>query len=75
MEILWRRVGCLNLLFYFIGKKGSDFVPRVKEYEIEDVSKMTVTQCRSAYKKLVNEYQKIKDGAYCHECGKSQRAW
>ena len=45
-------------------------MPRVKEYEIEDVSKMTATQCRSAYKKLVNEYKKIKDGAYCHECGK-----
>ena len=45
-------------------------MPRVKEYEIEDISKMTVTQCRSAYKKLVNEYQKIKNGAYCHECGK-----
>ena len=45
-------------------------MPRVKEFEIEDVGKMTVTQCRSAYKKLVNEYQKIKDGAYCHECGK-----
>ena len=45
-------------------------MPRVKEYEIEDLSKMTVTQCRSAYKKLVNEYQKIKNGAYCHECGK-----
>lgn len=45
-------------------------MPRVKEFEVEDVSKMSVTQCRSAYKKLVNEYQKIKNGAYCHECGK-----
>ncbi len=27
----------------------------------EDISKMTVAQCRSAYKKIVN-------GAYCHDC-------
>ena len=42
---------------------------RVEKEKIEDVSKMTVTQCRSAYKKLSNEYLKLKEGAYCHECG------
>lgn len=44
-------------------------MPRVEKEIIEDVSKMTVTQCRSAYKKLVKEYDKIKDGFYCHDCG------
>lgn len=44
-------------------------MPRVKKFEIEDVSKMTITQCRSAYKKLKEQYLKIMDGAYCHECG------
>lgn len=44
-------------------------MPRVEKEIIEDVSKMAVTQCRSAYKKLANEYKKLKDGAYCHECG------
>lgn len=57
------------LLFLFELKKGSDFVARVQKEIIEDVSKMTVTQCRSAYKKLTNEYTKLKEGAYCHECG------
>ena len=42
---------------------------RVEKEKIEDVSKMTVSQCRSAYKKLANEYAKLKEGAYCHECG------
>ena len=44
-------------------------MPRVEKEIIEDVSKMTVTQCRSAYKKLTKEYEKIKDGFYCHDCG------
>lgn len=44
-------------------------MPRVEKEKIEDVSKMTIAQCRSAYKKLANEYTKIKNGAYCHECG------
>lgn len=30
---------------------------------------MAVSQCRSAYRKLANEYTKLKEGAYCHECG------
>ena len=34
---------------------------RVEKEKIEDVSKMTVTQCRSAYKKLSNEYLKLKE--------------
>ena len=42
---------------------------RVEKEIIEDVSKMAVSQCRSAYKKLANEYAKLKEGAYCHECG------
>ena len=42
---------------------------RVQKEIIEDVSKMAVSQCRSAYKKLSNEYLKLKEGAYCHECG------
>ena len=42
---------------------------RVEKEKIEDVSKMTVSQCRSAYKKLASEYSKLKEGAYCHECG------
>lgn len=42
---------------------------RVEKQIVEDVSKMNVTQCRSAYKKLVKEYDKLKDGCYCHECG------
>lgn len=44
-------------------------MPRVEKQIVEDVSKMNVTQCRSAYKKLVKEYDKIKDGFYCHDCG------
>ena len=44
-------------------------MPRVKKFEIEDVSKMTITQCRSAYKKLKEQYLKLTGGAYCHECG------
>ncbi len=42
---------------------------RVQKEIIEDVSKMAASQCRSAYKKLANEYTKLKEGAYCHECG------
>ncbi|MBQ4523339.1 MAG: hypothetical protein IJA10_10370 [Lachnospiraceae bacterium] len=42
---------------------------KVEKQIIEDVSKMNVTQCRSAYKKLAKEYDKIKDGFYCHDCG------
>ena len=57
------------VLFIWNKRKGSDFVARVEKEKIEDVSKMTVTQCRSAYKKLSNEYLKLKEGAYCHECG------
>lgn len=44
-------------------------MPRVKKFEIEDISKMTITQCRSAYKKLKEQYLKLTNGAYCHECG------
>lgn len=44
-------------------------MPRVEKQIVEDISKMNVTQCRSAYKKLVKEYDKIKDGFYCHDCG------
>lgn len=42
---------------------------RVQKEIIEDVGKMAVSQCRSAYKKLASEYSKLKEGAYCHECG------
>ena len=35
---------------------------RVEKEKIEDVSKMTVSQCRSAYKKLASEYSKLKEG-------------
>lgn len=44
-------------------------MPRIEKEKIEDVSKMTIAQCRTAYKKLANEYTKLKNGAYCHECG------
>lgn len=41
----------------------------MKKEVIEDVSKMTVGQCRAAYRRLTAEYNKLKEGAYCHECG------
>lgn len=45
-------------------------MPKVEKPVIEDVSKMTVAQCRNAYKRLASAYTKIKeDSFYCHECG------
>lgn len=46
-------------------------MPVVEKQIIQDVSKMTVGQVKTAYKQLAAEYKKIsEDTLYCHHCGK-----
>ena len=46
-------------------------MPRVeKEIVIDNLKGITLTQLKKEYTKLADAYKKIKDGAYCHHCGK-----
>lgn len=56
--------------FFFYLKGGGD-LPRVEKPVIIDVSKLTISQCRKAYKELSDAYTKIVENSfYCHHCGK-----
>ena len=44
---------------------------KVEKEIIQDVSKMTLAQCKRAYKQLAEEYNKItNEQLYCHHCAK-----
>ena len=46
-------------------------MPKVeKEIVVEDFKGLTLAQLKKEYTKLADAYKKIKDGAYCHHCGK-----
>lgn len=46
-------------------------MPKVeKDIIVEDYKSLTFAQLKKEYDKLANAYKKIKDGAYCHHCGK-----
>ena len=48
-----------------------EVLPRVeKEIVVEDLKGLTLAQLKKEYAKLADAYKKIKDGAYCHYCGK-----
>lgn len=51
--------------------KGGGNLPRTEKPVIIDVSKLTISQCRKAYKELSDAYTKITENSfYCHHCGK-----
>lgn len=46
-------------------------MPRVeKEIVLEDLKGVTLAQLKKEYTKLADVYKKMKNGAYCHSCGK-----
>lgn len=46
-------------------------MPKVeKEIVVEDYKSLTLSQLKKEYAKLSEAYKKLKDGAYCHHCGK-----
>lgn len=46
-------------------------MPKVeKEIVLEDLKGVTLGQLKKEYTKVAEAYKKIKEGAYCHKCGK-----